>query len=330
MAQWRLAALSDRKVAWLSLDEGDNEPIRFWSYVIAAVRSVLPEFGEGPLSLLRAPGVDLMDEAVPALINELLETPSETVLLLDDYHVIQHEAIHAGMGFLLEHVPGNHRFVIASRSEPPLPLARLRARGYLSEIDPEQLGFSEPEAAYLLNEVHRLGLAVETVSRVHQRTEGWAAGLYLAALSLRDRRDVDELIAGFSGGDRRIVDYLAGEVLDQQPDVVLRFLLRTSVLERFCAPLCDSVTGTGGAREMLDRVERSNYFLIPLDPRGEWYRYHHLFAELLRHELERREPGSSVELRRRAGRWPGCRFDRSARGGVRDRRARRRAGAHGR
>ena len=303
MAQWRVTALDYRKVAWLSLEEGDNEPIRFWSYVIAALRSVLPEFGEGPLSLLRAPGVDLMDETVPALINELLETASETVLLLDDYHVIQHEAIHAGMGFLLEHLPGNHRFVIASRSEPPLPLARLRARGSLSEIDPEQLGFSEPEAEYLLNEVHRLGLAVETVSRVHQRTEGWAAGLYLAALSLRDRRDADELIAGFSGGDRRIVDYLAGEVLDQQPDAVLRFLLCTSVLERFCAPLCDAVTGAGGAREMLDRVERSNYFLIPLDPRREWYRYHHLFAELLRHELERREPGSSVELRRRAGRW---------------------------
>ena len=303
MAQWRLAALRDRKVAWLSLDEGDNEPVRFWSYVIAALRSVLPEFGEGPLSLLRAPGVDLMEEAVPALINELLETASETVLLLDDYHVIEHEAIHAGMGFLLEQVPGNHRFVIASRSEPPLPLARLRARGSLSEIDPEQLGFSEPEAEYLLNDVHQLGLGVETVSRLHQRTEGWAAGLYLAALSLRDRRDADELIAGFSGGDRRIVDYLAGEVLDQQPDVVLRFLLCTSVLERFCAPLCDAVTGAGDAREMLDRVERSNYFLIPLDPRREWYRYHHLFAELLRHELERREPGSSVELRRRAGRW---------------------------
>jgi LuxR family maltose regulon positive regulatory protein len=207
------------------------------------------------------------------------------------------------MGFLLEHVSGNHRFVIASRSEPPLPLARLRARGSLSEIDPEQLGFSEPEAEYLLNEVHQLGLAVETVSRLHQRTEGWAAGLYLAALSLRDRRDADELIAGFSGSDRRIVDYLAGEVLSQQPDAVLRFLLCTSVLERFCAPLCDAVTGAGDAREMLDRVERSNYFLIPLDPRREWYRYHNLFAELLRHELERREPGSSAALRRRAGRW---------------------------
>jgi LuxR family transcriptional regulator, maltose regulon positive regulatory protein len=303
MAQWRLTALNYRKVAWLSLDERDNEPVRFWSYVIAALRSVVPEFGEGLPSLLRAPGVDLMDEAVPALINELLETASETVLLLDDYHVIQHEAIHAAMGFLLEHLPGNHRFVIASRSEPPLPLARLRARGYLSEIDPEQLGFSEQEAEYLLNEVQRLGLAVESVSRLHQRTEGWAAGLYLAALSMRDRRDADQLIAGFSGGDYRIVDYLAGEVLDQQPDAVLRFLLCTSVLERFCAPLCDAVTGVGGARAMLDRVERSNYFLIPLDPRREWYRYHHLFAELLRHELERREPGSSVELRRRAAQW---------------------------
>lgn len=303
LAQWRLSALGDRKVAWLSLDEGDNEPVRFWSYVIAALRSALPEFGEALLSLLRAPGVDLMREALPALVNELLEMPSDTVLVLDDYHVIDHEAIHAGMGFLVEHVPGNHRFVIASRSEPPLPLARLRARGDLSEIDPEQLGFSEAEAEYLLNEVHQLGLAAAPVSRLHRRTEGWAAGLYLAALSLRDRPDADELIAGFSGGDRRIVDYLAGEVLDQQPEVVLRFLLCTSVLERFCAPLCDAVTGADDGRAMLDQLERSNYFLIPLDPRREWYRYHHLFAELLRHELGRRQPDLSVELHRRAGRW---------------------------
>jgi LuxR family maltose regulon positive regulatory protein len=303
LAQWRLSALSACRVAWLSLDEGDNAPVTFWSYVIAALRSALPEFGDTSLSLLRAPGVDLVHEALPALINELLETPSDTVLLLDDYHVIHHEAIHAGMGFLVEHMPGNHRFVIASRSEPPLPLARLRARGSLSEIDAEQLAFSEPEAEYLLNNVHQLGLAADPVSRLHRRTEGWAAGLYLAALSLRDRPDADELIAGFSGGDRRIVDYLAGEVLDQQPDVVLRFLLCTSVLERFCAPLCDAVTGVGDARTMLEQLERSNYFLIPLDPRREWYRYHHLFAELLRHELERRRPESPVELHRRAGRW---------------------------
>jgi LuxR family maltose regulon positive regulatory protein len=303
LAQWRLSALGDHRVAWLSLDEGDNAPVRFWSYVIAALRSVLPEFGEAPLSLLRAPGVDLMDETLPALINELLETPSDTVLLLDDYHVIHHEAIHAGMGFLVEHVPRNHRLVIASRSEPPLPLARLRARGSLSEIDAEQLAFSESEAEYLLNEVHQLGLAADPVSRLHRRTEGWAAGLYLAALSLHDRQDAEQLIAGFSGDDRRIVDYLAGEVLDQQPDAVLTFLVCTSVLERFCAPLCDAVTGAGDARAMLEQLERSNYFLIPLDPRREWYRYHHLFAELLRHELERRQPESSVELHRRAGHW---------------------------
>ncbi len=303
LAQWRLSALGDRKVAWLSLDEGDNEPVRFWSYMIAALRSALPEFGEALQALLRAPGVDLMHEALPALINELLETRSDTVLLLDDYHVIHDEAIHAGMGFLVEHMPGNHRLVIASRSEPPLPLARLRVRGDLSEIDPEQLGFSEAEAKYLLNEVHQLGLAAAAVSRLHLRTEGWAAGLYLAALSLRDRPDADQLIAGFSGDDRRIADYLAGEVLDQQPDVVLRFLLCTSVLERFCAPLCDAVTGADDTRPMLDQLERTNYFLIPLDPRREWYRYHHLFAELLRHELERRQPEPSVELHRRAGHW---------------------------
>ena len=303
MAQWCSAAPPDRRVAWLALDEGDNEPIKFWGYVIAALRSAIPEFGEASLSLLRAPGIDLSGEVLPTLVNELLEAQSDAVLLLDDYHLIRHEAIHAGMAFLVEHLPASHRFVIATRSEPPLPLARLRARGSLSEIGPEQLGFAESEAEYLLNHVHNLHLPAVQVRRLHQRTEGWAAGLYLAAMSLRGRPNAEEFIAGFSGDDRRIVDYLAGDLLDQQPEFVLRFLLCTSLLQRFCAPMCDAVTGADDSRPTLDHLERSNYFLIPLDQRREWYRYHHLFADLLVHELERRQPDSSVELHRRAGRW---------------------------
>ena len=225
------------------------------------------------------------------------------MLLLDDYHLIHDEQIHAAMAFFLEQLSGGHRVVLASRAQPPLPLARLRVQGALSEIDPGQLGFSESDAAGLLNGVHGLGLGEGAVRRLHWRTEGWAAGLYLAALSLRGRETADELIESFAGSDRRIVDYLGAEVLDQQPGEVLTFLLRTSVLERLCGSLCDAVTGRGGGQEMLERIERSNAFLVPLDARREWYRYHHVFAELLRHELGRREPESVAPLHRVAASW---------------------------
>jgi LuxR family transcriptional regulator, maltose regulon positive regulatory protein len=303
LAQWRSSAEADRSAAWLCLDSSDNEPTRFWTYVIAALRSVLPEVGETAAGLLRAPGVDLLEEAVPALLNELLETALGTVLVLDDYHLIHDEPIHRAMAFFLDQLPDAHRVVIASRSQPPFPLATLRARGALSEIDPRQLAFAEPEASALLNDVHQLGLPDAAVRRLHRRTEGWAAGLYLAALSFGRRPDRDQLIESFAGTDRRIVDYLGAEVLERQPDDVLTFLLRTSVLERLCAPLCDAITGNADSQEMLERIERSNAFLVPLDEHREWYRYHHLFAELLRHELGRREPGSVARLHRLAADW---------------------------
>jgi LuxR family maltose regulon positive regulatory protein len=303
LAQWRSSAGVGQSVAWLALDVSDNEPTRFWTYVIAALQSVLPDLGETALALLRAPGVDLLEETLPALLNDLLEAAHETVLVLDDYHLIHDELIHRAMAFFLERLPDGHRVVIASRSQPPFPLARLRARGALSEIEPDQLGFSEPEARALLNDVHRLGLADGAVRRLCGRTEGWAAGLYLAAMSLRGRENVDQLIESFAGSDRRVVDYLGAEVLDRQPDDVLGFLLRSSVLERLSGPLCDAVTCGGDGQEMLERIERSNAFLVPLDGGREWYRYHHLFAELLRHELRRRDPGSVAVLHRRAARW---------------------------
>jgi LuxR family maltose regulon positive regulatory protein len=264
---------------------------------------VLPDLGETAFRLLRAPGVDLLEETLPALLNDLLETAQETVLVLDDYHVIHDELIHRAMAFFLERLPDGHRVVIASRSQPPFPAATLRARGALSEIEPGQLGFSEPEAAALLNDVHQLGVPDRAVRQLHGRTEGWAAGLYLAALSLRGRENVDELIESFAGSDRRIVDYLGADVLDREPEDVLTFLLRTSVLERLCGRLCDAVTGNADGQEMLERIERSNAFLVPLDERREWYRYHHLFAELLRHELGRREPGSVARLHSLAADW---------------------------
>jgi LuxR family maltose regulon positive regulatory protein len=256
MAQWRCSEGDGRPVAWLALDPCDNEPIRFWTYVVAALQCVLPQGGETAIRLLRAPGVDLLEEALPALLNDLLDTGQEAVLVLDDYHAIDEELIHRAMAFFLEQVPDGHRVVIASRSQPPFPLARLRARGALSEIDPVELGFSEPEARALLNDVHRLGLDDQAVRQLHQRTEGWAAGLYLAALSLRGRENADQLIASFAGSDRRIVDYLGAEVLDGEPDDVLTFMLCTSVLERLCAPLCDAVTGNGDGQQMPERIEQ--------------------------------------------------------------------------
>jgi LuxR family transcriptional regulator, maltose regulon positive regulatory protein len=303
VGQWHASAGAQRSAAWLSLDAFDNDPARYWAYVIAALRSAGCEVGETALRLLRAPGVDLLGETLPVLLNDLLVAECETVLVLDDYHVIHDELIHAAMALFLEQLPDTARVVIASRSQPPLPLARLRARGALSEIEPGQLGFSESDAGALLNDLHGLELSEEAVRCLHARTEGWAAGLYLGALSLRGRENADELIASFEGSDRRIVDYLGAEVLHREPKEVLRFLCRTSMLERFCAPLCDAVTGNADGQQMLARIERSNAFLIPLDEHREWYRYHHLFAELLRYQHRRLDPGSVATIHRRAADW---------------------------
>ena len=303
VAQWAASAGAELGVAWLSLEADDNDPARFWMYVIEALRSVRPGIGKASLAMLRAPGVNLAGEALPALVNELAELSGRVVLVLDDYHAIEHERIHEGMASLIEHLPASLRIVMTSREEPPLRVGTLRARGQLSEIAAVQLRFSLPEAESMLNDVHGLGLRPETVKRLHERTEGWAAGLYLAVLSVRGRDDASGFVESITGGDRRVVDYLAAEVLGEQPEAELDFLLHTSVLDRFCAPLCDAVIGARDSREILDRIERVNYFLIPLDPRHEWYRYHHLFGELLRHELERRHPRRGPELHDRAGRW---------------------------
>jgi LuxR family maltose regulon positive regulatory protein len=303
VAQWATSGREERPVAWLSLEADDNDPARFWMYVIEALRSVVPGIGEASLAMLRAPGVNLVDDALPALINELADLSELVVLVLDDYHVIQDERIHKGMASFIRHLPGTLRVVMTSRVEPPLRVGTLRARAQLNEIDAMRLRFSLSEAESMLNGVHGLDLSPETVKRLHDRTEGWAAGLYLAVLSMRGRKDASGFVESFAGSDRRVVDYLAAEVLGEQREAELDFLLRTSVLDRFCAALCDAVTGERDSRAMLDRIERVNYFLIPLDPRREWYRYHHLFGELLRHELERRQPGRAAELHHRSGRW---------------------------
>jgi LuxR family maltose regulon positive regulatory protein len=303
VAQWAASAREERPVAWLSLDADDNDPARFWMYVIEALRSVVPGIGDASLAMLRAPGVNLVEEALPELLNELADVSEQVVVVLDDYHAIQDERIHEGVASFIEHLPTSLRIVMTSRVEPSLRVGTLRARAQLNEIGAAQLRFSPSEAESMLNDVHGLDLATDMVERLHDRTEGWAAGLYLAVLSLRGRDDPSGFVASFAGSDRRVVDYLAAEVLGEQRETELDFLLHTSVLDRFCAPLCEAVTGAQDSRARLDRIERMNYFLIPLDPSHEWYRYHHLFGELLRHELERREPRRAAELHDRAGRW---------------------------
>lgn len=303
IAEWAAAETESRQFAWVSLDPADNDPVRFFAYVVEALRRAAPELDEAAVDSLSTPGTTLVEVALPALVNEIEALSTPIVLVLDDYHAIRSSEIHEGVSFLVERLPPTLSLVLVTRFDPRLPLPRLRARGELTEIRAEELRFSAAEAATFLNEVLGLGLDESQVGRLHERTEGWAAGLYLAALSLRGRDDVEGFIGAFAGDNRHVVDYLAQEVLENQPEHVREFLVRTSVLERLCGPLCDAVTGGSGSARMLADIERSNLFLVPLDTRRRWYRYHRLFATLLRQELGQRDPELVPTLHRRALDW---------------------------
>ncbi len=303
LADWHASEAETRPFAWLGLDRGDNDPVRFWTYLIEALRTQHPAPGVGSLAPLLAPRVDVITDVLPVLGAELATMPHRIVLVLDDYHLVTNPEIDDSLAFFVEHLPQALELVLASRSEPPLPLARLRARGELVEIDAQQLSFSSEETNLLLNGLHGLGLAHEAVERLRDRTEGWVAGLYLAALTLRGRADAEAFVQDFAGNDRHVVDYLSAEVLAGQPEEIRTFLLRTSILDRFRAPLCDAVTERDDSRRLLRELESSNLFLVPLDTRREWYRYHHLFGELLREELRLVEPDGVQSLHRRAADW---------------------------
>jgi LuxR family transcriptional regulator, maltose regulon positive regulatory protein len=302
LAEWHAAAEATRPFAWLSLDRGDNDPVRFLEGVIAALRTVVPGAGEQALVDLAGPA-SLTDVVLPSLVNDLAAQPQRLVLVLDDYHVIGDPRVHEAVTFVLDHQPATLTLALATRAEPPLPLGRLRVRRELVDVRAQQLRFSDDEATTLLN--RRLGLELDPgdVARLQHRTEGWAAGLQLAALSLSGREDRRLFISSFAGDDRPVVDYLGFEVLDGQPPDVREFLLQTSVLERMCGSLCDHVTGRDDSALKLDELERAGLLLVPLDSRREWYRYHHLFAGLLRHELTRTRPGLVPALHRRASAW---------------------------
>jgi LuxR family maltose regulon positive regulatory protein len=302
LAEWLGVAAKGSGTAWLSLDPGDNQPVTFWTHVIAALRTVAPTVGAKALTLLESP--DLSIEAVLApLLNELNALPDDLVLVLDDYHAIESPEIQVGMAFLLDHLPAQVHLVIATRADPALPLARLRARGDLIEIRAVDLRFTPDEASAFLNGVMTLGLTEQDVAALEGRTEGWIAAIQLAGLSMQGRDDIAGFIARFTGDDRYIVDYLVEEVLQRQPEPVRGFLLETSILSRLNGLLADAVTGKGGGKAMLEALERQNLLLVPLDDRREWYRYHHLFADVLQARLRDERPDHMAELHRRATEW---------------------------
>jgi LuxR family transcriptional regulator, maltose regulon positive regulatory protein len=302
LADWLPSA--GRPVAWLSLDAGDNDPVRFWRHVVAALDRARPGTGGRIAPLLRPPPSSF-EGLVTALINELAAQPAENgiVLVLDDYHLVDAWPVHASLAFLLEHLPPGLHLVLASRSDPPLPLARLRVRGQLAELRADDLRFTAEEAADLLRESAGAALPGAAVAALVARTEGWAAGLQLAALSLRGRSDIAGFVAAFSGSHRYILDYLTGEVLDGQPEQVREFLLETSVLECLSGGLCDAVTGRDDGQAMLEQVEQAGLFLMPLDEVRGWWRYHRLFADLLRARLQQQRPGRVAALHRAAAAW---------------------------
>jgi LuxR family maltose regulon positive regulatory protein len=301
LAEWlAVAAADERSVAWLSLDQRDNDPTLFWTYLVAALNTGVP--GEGTGTLLQPPQPP-NEAGLVALLNDLDAISDDVVLVLDDYHVIDARDVQDGMAFLLEHLPPQVHLVIASRTDPPLPLARLRGRGELAEIRAADLRFTPGEAAAYLNEVMGLMLTAADVAALEGRTEGWIAALQLAALSMQGREDVTAFIDGFAGDDRYIVDFLAEEVLQRQPEHVQRFLLQTSILDRLSGPLCDAVTGQDGGKAKLAALERGNLFLVPLDDRRQWYRYHQLFADVLHARLLDEQPDDVPGLHRRASGW---------------------------
>jgi LuxR family maltose regulon positive regulatory protein len=304
VAQWRASITEDRPFAWISLDRGDDDPARLWSHVVSALQRACPEFdGGATLQALRAQVPDVSGKVLPSLANELAALRAPVVVVLDDYHVISEPSCHDQVSFFLSHLPATVQLVLVTRADPPLPLARWRTVGVMAEVRAPELRFAPAQAAALVRTVAAVDLSEADLADLVERTEGWPAGLYLAALSLHGHPSPGAFVRQFSGDNRFIVDFLAEEVLSRQPAQIRQFLARTAVLDRFCAPLCEAVTGSANAAEILDVVERDNLFLIPLDDNRQWYRYHHLFAQVLRSQLARTEPAIAPTLHQRASAW---------------------------
>jgi LuxR family transcriptional regulator, maltose regulon positive regulatory protein len=299
LGQW---LASSKRAAWLSLDQSDNEPTLFWAYFIAALQTVHPELGKNTLSLLRSPQSLPVETLLGLLLNEVSVHEQHSVLVLD-YHRIDAQPIHQAIGFLVDHLPPQLHLVIASRADPSLPLSRLRARGQLAELRAADLRFTVEEAVTFLIDITGLDLAEQEVAALEARTEGWIAGLQLAAVSMRGRDDRTGFINAFTGHDRHIVDYLVEEVLQRQSAAVHSFLLQTSILEHLTGSLCDAVTEQQTGRAMLEALERGNLFVVSLDDQRRWYRYHHLFADVLQARLRQELPERVRVVHGRASAW---------------------------
>jgi LuxR family maltose regulon positive regulatory protein len=312
------------QVAWLSLDEADSDPTRFLAYLVAALQTIAPAIGAGVVAMLQSPQPPPTAAILTALLNDITTLPDPFVLVLDDYHVLDAKPVDTILSFLLEHLPAQMHLVIATREDPQLPLARLRVRGQLTELRAADLRFTSTEAAAFLKGVIGLSLSAEDIAALERRTEGWIAGLQLAALSMQGHHDAASFITSFTGSHHFVLDYLVEEVLHQQPESVQTFLLRTSILDRLCGPLCDAILNEGRRTKgesstsfvlrpssfVLEELERANLFIVPLDNERRWYRYHHLFADLLRQRLHQRtdssrenEEISAAELHIRASLW---------------------------
>ncbi|MFN8469586.1 MAG: LuxR C-terminal-related transcriptional regulator [Caldilineaceae bacterium] len=306
VSEWLAGCARSRpavRAGWLALDPADSNLTRFLTYLVAALRALAPQIGERTLAELESPQLPASEVLLTGLINEIAAVPHDFVLVLDDYHSVDAKAVDDALAFLLEHLPPHLHLVITTREDPLLPVARLRARGQLTELRSADLRFTPAEAADFLKEVMGLELAPEEVAALEMRTEGWIAGLQLAALSMRGRTDVAGFVRAFAGDNRYIVDYLVDEVLARQPAHVRSFLLQTSILDRLTGPLCDAVTGQHGGAQLLDTLERGNLFVVPLDDRRHWYRYHHLFADVLAAHALQEQPAQVPILHQRASAW---------------------------
>lgn len=291
------------RVAWLTLDKGDGDPASFITCLVAALRTVAPDIGQAVIDALASPQPPPIESILTALLNECAALPHEAALVLDDYHLVDSGPVDEALAFLLEHSPPQLHLLIATREDPRLPLARWRARGQLTELRAAELRFNPEEAAEFLNRVMGLNLSAENVSALEARTEGWIAGLQLAALSIRGRADAAGFIRAFTGSDRFVLDYLVEEVLRALPEDVRSFLLQTAILDKLCGALCDAVTGQTHGSTALERLERGNLFVVPLDDTRDWYRYHHLFADVLQAHLLAEQPDRLPTLHRRASGW---------------------------
>ena len=304
VAQWHSSPINHKPFAWVSLDRTDNDPVRLWWHLVSSLRLACPVFdSEKVLAMLRARDPDFGGTVLPVLVNEMASLPEQAVLVLDDYHLIKEAACHEQVALLLGHLPPCVQVVIATRADPPLPLARMRALGEMVEIRARELRFDHQQAAELIHAVVAVELSERDLDNLVGRTEGWPAGLYLAALSMRTDPSPEAFVRQFSGANRFIVDYLVEDVLNLQPSGIREFLTRTSILGRFCAPLCDAVTGSSDATAIIDVLERENLFVIPLDEDRQWFRYHRLFAQVLHGQLARTEPDLMPSLHARASAW---------------------------